>query len=83
MFLRNCWYVACYTSALDKNPTTALTLLGEPIVIYRKSDGTPVALEDRCAHRLAPLSLGRVEGDSIRCMYHGILFSDKGRALVQ
>src|SRR3546814_7431325 len=59
----------------------ALTMLGEPVVIYRKSNGEAVALENRCVHRLAPLSLGRVEGDNLRCMYHGMLFSDQGKAL--
>lgn len=81
MFLRNSWYVAAFTSELDEKKMVSLTLLGEPVVIYRKTNGEPVALEDRCVHRLAPLSLGRIEGDNLRCMYHGILFSEGGKAL--
>jgi phenylpropionate dioxygenase-like ring-hydroxylating dioxygenase large terminal subunit len=53
-------------------------LLGEPVVLYRRSDGTPVALEDRCCHRRAPLSRGRVEGDDLRCGYHGFLYEPSG-----
>ena len=39
-------------------------ILGEPIVFYRLEDGTPVALEDRCAHRHLPLSMGKLVGDT-------------------
>src|SRR3546814_1360257 len=81
MFLRNAWYVGGTTAELNDQKMIALTMLGEPVVIYRKSNGEAVALENRCVHRLAPLSLGRVEGDNLRCMYHGMLFSDQGKAL--
>lgn len=81
MFLRNAWYVGGTTTELNDQKMIALTMLNEPVVIYRKSNGEAVALENRCVHRLAPLSLGRVEGDNLRCMYHGMLFSDQGKAL--
>lgn len=81
MFLRNAWYVGGTSSELDEKGMIALTILGEPVVLYRKTNGAPVALENRCVHRMAPLSLGRIEGDNLRCMYHGMLFSDEGRAL--
>ena len=54
---------------------TPVTLLDEPLVFYRQTDGRLVALEDRCCHRLAPLSHGQVEGDDLRCMYHGLKFA--------
>jgi phenylpropionate dioxygenase-like ring-hydroxylating dioxygenase large terminal subunit len=49
--------------------------------LYRRRDNSVVALEDRCCHRFAPLSHGRLEGDDIRCMYHGIKFAADGRCL--
>ena len=42
--------------------------------MYRKPGGESVAMEDQCPHRQAALSLGRKEGDSLRCMYHGLKF---------
>jgi vanillate O-demethylase monooxygenase subunit len=48
------------------------------VALYRKHDGSVVALEDRCPHRRAPLSLGRIEGDGLRCMYHGLRFGSDG-----
>src|SRR5271165_7220434 len=79
MFLRNCWYVAGWSHHFAEDALVARTMLDEPIVLYRKRDRTVVALEDRCCHRLAPLSLGRREGDDLRCMYHGLKFGPDGR----
>jgi len=54
-------------------------ILDQPIVLYRKTDGTVAALEDRCAHRYAPLSIGKVEGDDIVCGYHGFRYGPDGK----
>lgn len=76
-YARNAWYVAAWASELPQGQPLAITILGEPLVIYRHPGGL-AALEDRCVHRLAPLSLGRCEGDRLRCMYHGLLFNPDG-----
>src|SRR6185503_990767 len=55
--------------------------LSEPVVLYRREDGTPVAMEDRCCHRRAPLSKGRIEGDNLRCGYHGFLYDATGQCI--
>ena len=59
----------------------ACTPLGDAIVLYRDSEGKPVALEDRCVHRSVPLSLGRVRGDRIECGYHGMQFDGRGQCV--
>ena len=76
-FLKNAWYAAAWSSGLGAEPM-ARTITGEFVVLYRRADGTPVALEDRCCHRALPLSLGRIEGDDIRCGYHGLRFTPTG-----
>ncbi|PUB15659.1 aromatic ring-hydroxylating dioxygenase subunit alpha [Yoonia sediminilitoris] len=80
MFLRNCWYVAGwsrdYTQALKPQK-----LLGDDIVLYRKSDGSPVALEDACPHRKLPLSMGAIENDHVVCGYHGLTFDCTGTCI--
>ena len=78
--LRNQWYCAAFGHELKDKPL-ARSFLGEPVVIYRKADGAPAALEDRCCHRRAPLSEGRVEGDNLRCGYHGFLYEPSGTAI--
>src|SRR3989442_5906126 len=81
MFLRNCWYVAGWSHDFSGGTLVCRTVLGEPIVLYRKGDGGIAALEDRCVHRLAPLSRGRIEGDDLRCMYHGLKFAPSRRCV--
>ncbi len=81
MFVRNCWYVAGWTSELPAEGMIARTIINEPILLFRTCAGEIVALEDRCCHRQAPLSLGRREGDHIRCMYHGLKFDPTGRCI--
>ena len=72
-FLRNAWYVAAWSEEVVPGKLVARTILGEPVVLYRKADGTAAALEDRCPHRFAPLSIGKlVPGDRIQCAYHGL-----------
>src|SRR5436305_566446 len=66
---------------LEAGKPFAITILGERIVIWRTADGGLHALEDRCVHRLAPLSLGRCEGERLRCMYHGLLYEADGRVV--
>jgi vanillate monooxygenase len=76
-FLRNCWYAAAEANEVTRQPLSRL-LLGEPVVMYRREDGSAVALEDRCCHRRAPLSKGKVIGDRLQCGYHGFTFDGGG-----
>lgn len=81
MFLRNVWYVAAWNHEIAGDGLLPRTLLNEAIVFYRRADGSVVAFADRCPHRLAPLSMGRREGDALRCMYHGLLFDGSGACI--
>lgn len=81
MFLKNAWYVAGWDAELGEDTLLARRLLGVDVVFYRRRSGAPAALEDRCCHRLAPLSHGQREGDCLRCMYHGLLFDGTGRCV--
>jgi phenylpropionate dioxygenase-like ring-hydroxylating dioxygenase large terminal subunit len=80
MWIRNAWYVAAWTHEIEPGRIHARTIIDQPLVIFRTADGI-VALEDRCPHRFAPLSLGRLEGDALRCMYHGLKFAPDGRCI--
>ena len=80
-WVHNAWYVAGWSHELGPEAVIARTIIGQPLVLYRANDGAPVVMEDRCCHRLAPLSMGRREGDNLRCMYHGFKFAPDGRCI--
>jgi phenylpropionate dioxygenase-like ring-hydroxylating dioxygenase large terminal subunit len=80
MFLRNAWYIAAWADELGEAPL-ARRILGEPIVLFRDPAGRVGALADRCCHRAAPLSMGRVVEGGLECGYHGLTFDGAGRCI--
>lgn len=81
LFLQNCWYVAAWSYEIDVHQMHAITIINKPVLIYRKANGEITAMANQCCHRHAPLSLGRLEGDDIRCMYHGLKFNAEGKCI--
>ncbi len=77
-YLRNAWYMAAGSDELQAGQTLPRTIAERPLLLLRTEVGEAGCLLDRCPHRFAPLSLGRVEGSSIRCGYHGIRFALSG-----
>lgn len=75
--VRNRWYMAAFSHEISREPTER-TFLDKPVVMYRKENGTAVAMYGLCPHRYFPLAQGRLEGDAIVCGYHGFKFSDNG-----
>ncbi len=73
------WYPVALSKSVRIKETFAATFAGERIALYRGESGTVHALEDRCAHRQVPLSMGVVEGDALRCCYHAWAYRGNGR----
>src|ERR1700722_19278176 len=81
MFLRNCWYVAAWSHEVQGDVLLSRMILGEQVLLYRQQSGIAPPLTDRFSHRFAPLSMGRREGDCVRCMYHGLVFDAAGQCV--
>jgi phenylpropionate dioxygenase-like ring-hydroxylating dioxygenase large terminal subunit len=77
--LRRCWHPVARSGEIGEDPVK-LELLGTPYVAFR-AGGELLAFVDRCPHRLAPLSLGHLEDDVLRCSYHGWCFDHLGRCV--
>src|SRR3954471_2278360 len=73
-------YIA--TELLPGNATT-FRILGEDFTLYRGETGEPHLLQLRCAHRATQLNTGWVEGDEIRCFYHGWKYDAHGQCTEQ
>ena len=80
--LRRYWHPVECTEFVTSKPTR-LKILGEELLIYRGASGKPVLTQLRCAHRSLAMDYGRVEGDSIRCPYHGWLYDASGQCTAQ
>ena len=76
--LRHFWHPVARSDEVGASPRRAL-LAGVPLVLARTGTGELIVLEDRCPHRLAPLSAGAVVGDTLECPYHGWRFDASGR----
>jgi vanillate O-demethylase monooxygenase subunit len=73
--------VAGWANEFKSGQLLARQICDEPIVFFRDEQGAPHALFDRCPHRFAPLSMGKLceGGSSIQCGYHGLRFGADGK----
>ncbi len=80
--LRRYWFPVGVASELsERNPTQLVRILGETLVLFRDRSGRVGLLQDKCPHRGASLSYGRVENRGLACPYHGWLFDIEGQCL--
>lgn len=73
------WYPVALARSVRSGQVFATSFAGERIALYRGKSGAVYALEDRCAHRQVPLSMGVVEGETLRCCYHAWAYRGDGR----
>ena len=76
-YLRNAWSMAAWAEEVGEG-LVSRRILGRRTLLMRTSGGDVVAMEDRCPHRFAPLSMGERRGDEIVCGYHGLTFNAAG-----
>jgi 5,5'-dehydrodivanillate O-demethylase len=78
-YLRQFWHPVARSQDLRPGYAKTIKILGENYTLYRGESGTAFITADRCPHRRVALGVGYVEGDSIRCIYHGWKFNESGR----
>ena len=74
------WYPICQSAHVKDRPL-GLRRLGSDIVVWRDSRGKVHTHDDRCLHRGAKLSLGRILNDMLRCAYHGWCYDNSGQCI--
>ena len=82
-YLRRFWHPIHRADDLESGQAKPIQIMGECFTLYRGGRGAPHVVEFRCPHRGTQLSAGWVEGDCIRCMYHGWVFDPSGQCIEQ
>ena len=77
---RTLWHPVAQSSEVVSAPLP-VQLLEQPVVLWRNAEGEVQAFVDRCPHRGARLSMGRVENGNLECPYHGWQFSTGGQCV--
>ena len=75
------WYPLAWSREVKRGKAHGVRFAGEPIVLVRTQSGKVFALEDRFAHRQVPLHGGVVDGEAIRCCYHGWTYNCTGKCV--
>src|SRR5271155_3325257 len=78
--IHEAWYVIAASDDVGHELST-ITVLNQPLVFFRAEDGSPVVLDDRCAHRRYSLAKSHLKGDTIQCAYHGFTYDRTGACI--
>ena len=76
------WYIAALSRQVTAKKPYAVSIMEEPIVLFRGADGKATALIDRCLHRNAALSKGDLFDGCIGCPYHGWTYNAEGELVI-
>ena len=82
-YLRAFWQPVLHSHELKVKQARPLRIMGQELTVYRGESGKVYIVGGRCPHRAAPLGIGRVEGEELRCFYHGWKFDGSGQCVEQ
>jgi 5,5'-dehydrodivanillate O-demethylase len=82
-YLRTFWQPVYHSVDLAPGRATPLRIMAQDFTLYRGESGAVALIDPRCPHRAAQMSIGRIEGDAIRCFYHGWKFAAGGACIEQ
>jgi 5,5'-dehydrodivanillate O-demethylase len=82
-YLRRWWHPVAVAKDVPAGRAKPVRTFGEDLTLYRGESGEPHLVAFRCAHRGTQLSTGWVEGENIRCFYHGWVYDQNGQCVEQ
>ncbi len=82
-YLRTYWSPVYRSQDLSPGDVVPVKIMCEKFTLYRGQEGTPHLMAPTCPHRGAPLYVGFVEDDGLRCMYHGWKYDGSGQCVEQ
>jgi 5,5'-dehydrodivanillate O-demethylase len=82
-YMRKFWQPVYHSDDLPVGHAKPVRIMGVDYTLYRGETGEPHLVDARCAHRGMTLSPGWVQGDTIRCFYHGWVYDGTGQCVEQ
>lgn len=83
LLMRSVWQPVSLSEAVAPARAIPVKVMGEEFTLYRGESGTPHLVAGRCAHRNTQLSVGWIEGECLRCFYHGWKYDERGQCVEQ
>lgn len=80
-YMRLFWHPVRRAADLEPGKPIPIKILNQDFVLFRGASGAPHVIDARCPHRGAVLHIGRVEGEQLRCFYHGWKFDGAGQCV--
>lgn len=78
----NQWYAILPSKAVRPDRVVGIRRFGQDLALFRDAEGTVACVTDKCSHRGAALSKGRVRSGCVKCPFHGLEFDHKGRCIL-
>jgi 5,5'-dehydrodivanillate O-demethylase oxygenase subunit len=82
-YLRRFWQPVYVSEKLPRGRIVPVKILGEDLALYRGESGKAHLISNECPHRLTRLHIGWIEGETLRCRYHGWRFDESGACVEQ
>ena len=82
-YMRSFWHPVYHSADLPGKRAKPITIMNVDYTLYRGESGQPHLMDARCPHRSMQLSAGWVEGESLRCFFHGWKFDSSGQCVDQ
>jgi len=82
-YLRRFWQPVYVADKLPAGRIVPIRILSEDLALYRGTSGVAYIISNECPHRLTKLHIGWIEGETVRCRYHGWRFDDSGQCVEQ
>ena len=75
------WYIVGESHEVKPDQVISRTVLGEWLAVFRGPDGKVSVLQDKCLHRSAQISRGKVTDGKLQCPYHGWTYNQTGEVV--
>jgi len=82
--IRNQWYIILESKEVSKKKLTGIIRFSEKLVLWRNEKGEVICLKDKCVHRGAALSIGKIcsKGERVECPFHGLQYESSGKCII-